>query len=130
MELDSIGGLNIRKSQANKDGIAGDSLIVRLPYLTADEVSLVAEALRAEGIAARSLGDPGQVNARCFWHWLFCFEGMTQAQIKKLAPRSVTYLVTAIDIPLSPLMTDEDRDDLFAALRKVLRVAVPLQTAA
>lgn len=115
--VDRLAGWRRRVCPTVGDGMAGDSMILFAPE--GSDASALAAALRAEGIPGRCLGDPTDTNARCFWNWLFCFPGTTERQRKALAPRSATLLARAIDIPLSPLMTDTDRADLIAALGKV-----------
>ncbi len=118
--LTAIPGLTVRQSPARGDGLAGDSLILMIDESLSLPAQFVATALRAEGISARCLGDPEDGNARCFWNWLFAFPGMHEREIRGLAPISATHLQSAVDIPLSPLMSRSDRDDLFAAITKVM----------
>ena len=115
--VDTLADWRRRECPGVVDGIAGDSLIITPP--PGVDATVVAAALRAEGIAARCLGDPTETNARCFWHWLFCFPGTTEEERTSMAPASAARLARAIDIPVSPLMTADDRADLIEALTKV-----------
>lgn len=124
-ELAVIPGLRVRECPSADDGVAGDALILTVTSGHAREAAFVSAALREEGIPARCLGEAADGNSRCFWNWLFCFPGNTEAEIKALAPRSVGILETAIDIPLSPLMTETDRRDLVGAVRKVMEFVHP-----
>ena len=58
-------------------------------------------------------------NARCFLQWRFAFPHMSDDEVLALAPRTAALLSHAVDIPLSPLMTEEDRSDLVRSLEKV-----------
>ncbi|HEU4730407.1 MAG TPA: aminotransferase class I/II-fold pyridoxal phosphate-dependent enzyme [Kofleriaceae bacterium] len=100
--------------------LLGDSLIFRVPHASTEDVVDAAAALRAEGIDARALGAPGDVNVRCFWNWKFLFKGMRPSDIKSLLPATVLHLSRAIDIPLSPTLRRADCDDLIAAVRAVM----------
>lgn len=123
-----IDGWRVRQCPAAHDGVAGDTLILTPPAHVS--ATTAAAALRAEGIAARCLGDPTDANARCFWNWSFCFPGVSTEERRGLAPASAAHLDRAIDIPLSPLMTEQDRSDLAAALRKVATALWPRAAAA
>jgi dTDP-4-amino-4,6-dideoxygalactose transaminase len=98
----------------------GDSLIFRIPQLSCEEVVQVAAALKQEGVDARCLGAPDDVNVRCFWNWRFLFKGMRQSEIKQLLPNTVEHLSHAVDIPMSPTLTRADCNDLIQAIRTVM----------
>ena len=115
--VDALPGWRRRVCPGAPDGIAGDSLIVRPP----DDIDghVIVEALRAEGIDARLFNDPLENNARCFLQWRFAFPHLSDDEVLALAPRTAALLSHAVDIPLSPLMTEEDRSDLVRSLEKV-----------
>lgn len=115
--IDAIPGWRRRACPGVPDGIAGDSLIVRPP----DDVDAlrVVDAVNAEGIEARLFNDPRKHNARCFVHWLFAFPGTTEEERYALAPRTADLLARSIDIQVSPVMVEGDREDLVRALSKV-----------
>ncbi|HEX3765882.1 MAG TPA: aminotransferase class I/II-fold pyridoxal phosphate-dependent enzyme [Kofleriaceae bacterium] len=98
----------------------GDALVLRLPHASAEQVVQVAAALRREGVDARALGAPNDLNVRCFWNWRFLFKGMSATEIRALLPATAQHLSHAIDIPMSPTLTRADCDDLIRAVRKVL----------
>ena len=117
--LSELGQIAIREP-VSPGSMLGDSLIFRLPHASVDEVVQVAAALKQEGVDARCLGAPDDVNVRCFWNWRFLFKGMQQAEIKQLLPRTVEYLSHAVDIPMSPTLNRADCTDLVHAIRKVV----------
>jgi dTDP-4-amino-4,6-dideoxygalactose transaminase len=115
-----VGALEpIRLRQPVADSFLGESLIFRLPGATAQQVSWFVQALNAEGIDARGLGDDANVNVRCFWNWRFAFPGETQEEIINRHKRSATLLKETIDIPMSMTLTKADCDDLVAAMTKI-----------
>jgi dTDP-4-amino-4,6-dideoxygalactose transaminase len=96
----------------------GEALLFRLPGATVKDCAWFAEALAAEGIEARALGDPLRVNVRSFWHWRFLL-GPDPDKSRALLPRAARYVGESIDIPLSANLTISDCDDLIAAVMKV-----------
>lgn len=107
----------------------GDALVFRLPHASPEQVIQVAAALRREGVDARALGAPGDLNVRCFWNWRFLFKGMAPPEIRALLPATAQHLSHAIDIPMSPTLTRADCDDLIRAVRKVLHRRATSHTA-
>ena len=93
----------------------------RLPGATPAECAWFAQAITAEGIDARALGDPARVNVRAFWHWRFLF-GPDEERARVRLPRAARYVGEAIDIPLSANLTVADCDDLVTAVVKVAAV--------
>lgn len=115
-----VGALeSIRLRQPVADSFLGESLIFSLPGATAEQVSWFVQALNAEGIDARGLGDDANVNVRVFWNWRFAFPGLSQEEIINRYERSATLLKETIDVPMSMTLTRADCDDLVAALTKV-----------
>jgi dTDP-4-amino-4,6-dideoxygalactose transaminase len=108
------------RAPVSPGSLLGDSLIFRMPHAPVEDVLAVTAALRHEGIDARCLGAPDDVNVRCFWNWRFLFRGLRPAEIKQLLPRTVEHLSHAVDIPMSPTLRRADCDDLVQAIRKVV----------
>ncbi|MHA6912355.1 DegT/DnrJ/EryC1/StrS family aminotransferase [Ralstonia pseudosolanacearum] len=116
--ISDLESIHLRQSVAPR-AFLGESLIFRLPDATAQQVSWFVEALNAEGIGARALGDDSRPNVRCFWNWRFVFPEMTQEETIGRYTRSATFLKEAIDIPMSITLTKADCDELVAAITKV-----------
>ena len=74
----------------------------------------------AEGVDARCFGVLGRPNIRSFWNWEFLFPGKSQQQIREFLPATTRLLDLTIDIALSPMLGDQDLEDLEQALAKVL----------
>lgn len=115
-ELDRIA----LRAPVSPGAFLGDALVFRLPHASPEQVVQVAAALRREGVDARALGAPNDLNVRCFWNWRFLFPGMAPAEIRALLPATAHHLSHTIDIPMSPTLTRADCDDLIRAVRKVL----------
>ncbi|MCP2340011.1 DegT/DnrJ/EryC1/StrS family aminotransferase [Actinomadura rupiterrae] len=96
----------------------GEALVFRVPDASSAQTAWIAAALRAEGIAARALGDPGDTNVRAFWNWRFLFPDAAKARAE--FPVTARRLDEAIDIPLSANLGERDCDQLVQAVRKVL----------
>lgn len=114
-EISNINNIRLRK-KAYSDGYLGDSLIF---FVDGFSASLVAKALTAEGIIARSFGDDG--NARSFEQWMF-IEEVREREFHEIASIKNTklYLKSTIDIPLSFLLSMDDLDDAITAIKKVM----------
>jgi dTDP-4-amino-4,6-dideoxygalactose transaminase len=104
----------------------GEALMFRLPGAMPAECSWFAQAMTAEGIDTRALGDPARVNVRAFWHWRFLF-GPDQEQARLRLPQTARYVGEAIDIPLSANLAIADCDDLVTAVVKVAAAFVASQ---
>ncbi|MQA28003.1 MAG: aminotransferase class I/II-fold pyridoxal phosphate-dependent enzyme [Micromonosporaceae bacterium] len=96
----------------------GEALVFRLPGASPAETSWFARALRAEGISARALGDPGDANVRAFWNWGFLL-GPDPEAAKRHAPATARHVGEAVDVPLSANLTRDDCDQLISAVAKV-----------
>jgi dTDP-4-amino-4,6-dideoxygalactose transaminase len=117
-ELAKLDQIELRQPVA-EGAYLGEALMFRLPGATPADCAWFARALCAEGIDARALGDPDEVNVRAFWHWRF-MPGTDPAAARAALPRAARYIGEAIDIPLSANLTYADRDDLVTAMDKVL----------
>jgi dTDP-4-amino-4,6-dideoxygalactose transaminase/anthranilate/para-aminobenzoate synthase component I len=102
-----------------ENAFLGESLIFRIPGASAQQVSWFVQALNAEGIGARGLGDDARPNIRCFWNWRFAFPEVTPEETIQRYIKSATFLKEAIDVPMSITLTKADCDDLVAAITKV-----------
>jgi len=120
--LSDVPGLALRQPVA-PGAYLGEALVFRLPGATATQSAWMAAALRAEGIDARALADPGDHNVRAFWNWRFLV-GPDADEARARLPETARYLGEAVDVPLSANLTPADCDELVAAVRKVLP-AVP-----
>jgi dTDP-4-amino-4,6-dideoxygalactose transaminase len=102
-------------------GCLGDYLLFRVHG--ADHATTLAfvDALNAEGISARCLGDDRKPNVRRFWDWRYLFPGCNLAEIKAALPKATAEIGRMIDVPMSPLLEPADLDDLTQALRVVSR---------
>lgn len=116
-QLAGIPEIKIRQPVA-PGAYLGEAFIFRTPGMDA---KLFCKALCKEGIDARNLGSDDDNNVRRFWSWRFMYEGKSVEEIKALLPTTVKYLQEAVDIPLSSTLTQQDCDDLIAAVRKVVR---------
>ncbi|MDX1837243.1 DegT/DnrJ/EryC1/StrS aminotransferase [Legionella taurinensis] len=96
----------------------GDNLLLKMKG-TIDDCCWFAEALCAEGIDAKALGDCRKVNVRRFWDWAYLFDTSCRETIKSRHAASAEHISSYIDIALSPTLIDEDIDDFCTALRKV-----------
>lgn len=115
--LADVPGLALRRPVAD-GAYLGEALVFRLPGAGARGAAWTAAALRAEGIDARALGDPGDTNVRAFWNWRFLFPDPERARAEY--PATAARLDEAVDIPLSANLTASDRDDVVEAVRKVV----------
>lgn len=116
--LADIPGIRLREPVAPA-AYLGEAMVFRVPGASSDQASWVAGALRAEGIAARALGDPADPNVRAFWNWRFLL-GPDADVAKRHCPRTARYLEEAVDVPLSANLTAGDCDQLVTAVTKVM----------
>ena len=112
--------LKVRKSHY-PEATLGDNVIFRLENSDPVDAQWFADALSAEGIDARSFGPLGAVNARSFWNWGFMFPGKSRQEIRALLPQATHLLDQTIDVPLSPMLDDDDIADFERAIAKILR---------
>ena len=105
-------------------GVAGgnicDSMIFHLEGLDDHLITKAVSALRSEGVDCRRFGGSSEFNARSFWNWHFAFPGLSENDIKKVLPASYQYINKAIDIPLSPLISEKEITLFKSAIKKVL----------
>ncbi|CAM3064681.1 pyridoxal phosphate-dependent enzyme [Legionella steigerwaltii] len=96
----------------------GDNLLLELDG-SSEDCCWFAEALTAEGIDAKALGDLNKINVRRFWDWAYLFKGVSKQKIPDLYPNSFRYIASYIDIALSPTLEKEDLDEFLTAIKKV-----------
>jgi dTDP-4-amino-4,6-dideoxygalactose transaminase len=96
----------------------GDNLLMKLEGSLKDRCWF-AEALTAEGIETKALGDPDKINVRRFWDWAYLFENKSKNEITSLYPESFKNISSYIDIALSPTLEKEDLEDCIKAIKKV-----------
>jgi dTDP-4-amino-4,6-dideoxygalactose transaminase len=109
-------GIRLRRPVAD-GAYLGEALVFRLPGADAKESAWFAKALRAEGVAARALGDPQDANVRAFWNWRFMFDDPDAA--RATCPRAARCVDEAVDVPLSANLTPTDCDQLVEAVGRV-----------
>jgi len=115
--LSGVPGIALRRPVAD-GAYLGEALVFRLPGAAAEDAAWFAEALCAEGISARGLGDPGKPNVRAFWNWRFLV-GSDADAAKALCPSAAKYVCEAVDVPLSANLTREDCDQLIQAVDQI-----------
>jgi dTDP-4-amino-4,6-dideoxygalactose transaminase len=120
--VDGLAGLDaIALRQPVAEGAyLGEALVFRLPGASDAQAAWFARAMRAEGVDARSLGDPADCNVRAFWNWRFVV-GPDAAAARAALPATSRYVAEAVDVPLSANLGPADCEHLVAAVRKVLR---------
>jgi dTDP-4-amino-4,6-dideoxygalactose transaminase len=111
--ISELPGLRLREPVGPGDYL-GDSLVF---FTGAENASLIATALRAEGIRARSFDSADWPNVRAFWNWEFI-----EADLRSHGGLNISQdiLCQAIDIPLSPRLEQADLEDLVRAIGKVM----------
>jgi dTDP-4-amino-4,6-dideoxygalactose transaminase len=119
--LADVEGIALRRPVA-PGAYLGEALLFRVQDHDAE---WFARALRGEGIDARNLGSPADLNVRVFWNWRFMFGGLPACDIKALLPNASRYLEQTVDIPLSSTLTERDCEELVAAVRKVAAAVQP-----
>lgn len=115
--LADIPCLSLRRPVAD-DAFLGEALVFRLAGCDVSDAVWFADALRAEGIDARALGDPHRPNVRAFWNWRFLV-GDDPAAARARYPTTARYVCEAIDIPLSANLSQADCLELVAAIQRV-----------
>jgi dTDP-4-amino-4,6-dideoxygalactose transaminase len=96
----------------------GDNLLLEAGSSVKD-CCWFAQALTAEGIDTKALGDHEKINVRRFWDWTYLNENKCKHELTKLCPASYKHISSYIDIPLSASLEKEDLDDCLRAFKKV-----------
>lgn len=115
--LAGVAGIALREPVAD-GAYLGEALVFRLPGTDVADASWFAQALCAEGISARALGDPVRRNVRAFWNWRFLV-GTDADAARALCPNAARFVSEAVDIPLSANLTADDCDQLIEAVTRV-----------
>jgi len=110
----------IVRQSPRAEATLGDSILFRVATDHPADAHWLSEAIHAEGIDARTFGVAGGQNVRSFWNWKFMFPGLTTEEICARLPNATRWLNQTIDIPLSPLLTRHDLEDMQAAFAKVM----------
>jgi dTDP-4-amino-4,6-dideoxygalactose transaminase len=112
-------GFRVREASSG-DGYLGDALIF---FVEEGRADFYASALRAEGIKARSFVETAPPNVRAFWNWGFASQGWYERLRNPSAPGSLEpsrkAISSAVDVPLTPTLVEDDLDDLVSAMEKV-----------
>lgn len=130
--LQGIPGLEFRHIH-DEDGDTGLTLIVFLP--TAEKAVEFSAALEAEGVGTWHLYDPSHRDYHVYahWHQILNKTSNTAANFpwapsfyqgsvnysKDMCPRTLDLLGRALNLDVSPLLTDEDVEEIITAFRKV-----------
>jgi 8-amino-3,8-dideoxy-alpha-D-manno-octulosonate transaminase len=110
-------GLTLRRSN-DAAGDAGLALIAyaETPALAAEAV----EALRAEGVPAERMYDPGFVDMHFYPFWRPVLDAIAAAGMPPPeCPRTLDLLGRAVHVDVPPQLDDRDLDEIELALRKV-----------
>ena len=117
----------------------GDACIALIAYLPdAEQTRRVVQALRAEGLAAQVLFDPGRVDLHIAYHWGPLGAGRGWSKVTPWSsdvdrphldlsscPRTYELLARAVHIDVSPELTEGQSDQVARAIEKVFS-ALPL----
>ncbi len=98
----------------------GDTILFSMPGGTPQQLSDLCTALNHEGIECRSFSNVDRINVRAFWTWEFLYPGLSTKEIRDLLPDAAKRIDVTLDIPLSPLLVDQDLRDLRRAFEKVM----------
>lgn len=115
--LSHLNKVSLRQSYHADTLPIGDNLLLKVDGST-EEAIWFANALCAEGIDARALGEQDKRNARRFWNWEYLYNE-PNAVLPNEFVKSQINISRYIDIPLSPTLTQEDLEQCIAAILKV-----------
>lgn len=110
--------LKLREGWQNDIYPIGDNLLFRIDGSEEDRCWF-ANALSAEGIDTKFLGDPHKVNVRRFWDWAYLFHGMSADEIKRQYLMSFKHISSYVDLALSPTLNQNDLEECIQAIHKV-----------
>ena len=103
--------LKVRQS-FDEGATLGDTILFSMPGGSAQQLSDLSSALNREGIECRSFSNVDRINVRAFWTWEFLFPDLTTDEIRNLLPHAAERIDVTLDIPLSPLLVEQDLRDL------------------
>jgi 8-amino-3,8-dideoxy-alpha-D-manno-octulosonate transaminase len=117
--IDSLPGLSLRRP--NDDG--GDAGICLVAFATTPALATKAvEALKAEGVLAMRIYDPSLPDLHIYPYWAPVLAHLKEKGAPApVCPRTLDLLERAIHVDLSPLLEDDDVDELALAFEKVAR---------
>lgn len=101
------------------DACLGDMLVFRLKEASAAQAVEFALGLNRAGIEARAFGNTDK-NVRRYWDWRFLFPQKSLAEIRAILPNTTAWLDQVIDIPLSPLLANNDLARLVRVIKDLL----------
>jgi dTDP-4-amino-4,6-dideoxygalactose transaminase len=113
--VEALPGLTLRRP--NDDG--GDAGICLIAFAdTPDSAAEAVDALRAEGAAAMRIYDPDVPDLHIYPYWA---PVLAQLDEPPHCPRTLDLLERSIHVDLSPLLDEQDVDELALAFEKVAR---------
>ena len=115
----ALPGLTLRR--ANDEG--GDAGICLVAFVAEAALATEAvEALRAEGVLAMRIYDPGFVDLHVYPYWKPVLDAIADAgHPAPDCPRTLDLLERSIHVDLSPLNEEQDLDEIAFAFEKVAR---------
>ena len=113
----TLPGLTLRRPN---DG-GGDAGICLIAFAERSELAAEAvEALRAEGVEAMRIYDPGAVDLHVYPYWQPVLDAIARAgRPEPDCPRTLALLERTIHVDLSPLNDEQDLDEIALAFEKV-----------
>jgi 8-amino-3,8-dideoxy-alpha-D-manno-octulosonate transaminase len=117
--VEALPGLTLRRP--NDDG--GDAGICLIAFAeTADNAAAAVEALKAEGVLAMRIYDPHVPDLHIYPYWAPVLAQLDAAGADAPdCPRTLDLLERSIHVDLSPLLDEQDIDELALAFEKVAR---------
>lgn len=118
--ISKVPGITFRRLN-DPDGEAGISLVFFVE--SPEKAVLFKKALIGENIWTPSGGypavvyDPNSFDGHVFMHWGHIFQGIER--VKDRYQQSLDLLSRAVHLDISPLLTEEDADDVSTAVKKV-----------
>jgi 8-amino-3,8-dideoxy-alpha-D-manno-octulosonate transaminase len=120
--IGSLPGLTLRRPN-DDGGDAGICLIAFVP--TADQAANAVDALRAEGVTAMRIYDPGFVDLHVYPFWQPVLEAIEAAGGPAPdCPRTLDLLSRTIHVDVSPLCDERDIEEISLAFKKVARAVI------
>jgi len=129
---DAISKYNIQFRRIADEGEIAVCLMFFLPDL--ETTTLIAEALKAEGLDAGTMGQPDIPDWHIYRNWKqilnrrgnndsgFPFTLSDRTYSEDMCPKTLDYLCRAIHLDINPLWEEKDVDEVILGLDKVLSV--------
>lgn len=127
--ISSIPGVTLRRLN-DDNGNAG--ICVMFTLANREKTQWVAQALKAEGLLAGTMGSKEVPNWHIYSHWKhllakrgnndsgFPFSLTTREYNEDMCPETTDLLLRVIHMEISPLLTDSDVEEIITGLNKVL----------